>query len=74
MYDLEIDTRSHSCPLPILKAYQTIRTMSDNQVLKIVADTSSEKNFNAFTKSARDTAVLHQESTNETLTLLLRKG
>jgi tRNA 2-thiouridine synthesizing protein A len=73
-HDIEIDTRDQNCPVPILKAYQAIRSLNDNQVLKIVAASSSAKNFTAFAASARNAVLLHNEIANETLTLHIQKG
>lgn len=48
-FDIELDARKLSCPLPILRAKKSLAQMSSGQVLRIIAtDTESPKDFETF--------------------------
>jgi tRNA 2-thiouridine synthesizing protein A len=48
-HDLELDARGLNCPLPILRARNSINQLSSGQVLRIIAtDPGSVKDFEAF--------------------------
>ena len=50
-FDQELDARGLTCPLPILRAKQTLHAMPGGQILKIMAtDPGSVKDFEAFAK------------------------
>ncbi len=50
-FDQELDARGLNCPLPILRAKQTLNTMIGGQILKIIATApGSVKDFEAFAK------------------------
>jgi tRNA 2-thiouridine synthesizing protein A len=50
-FDLLLDARGLNCPLPILRARQSIQKLNSGQVLHIVAtDPGSVKDFEAFCK------------------------
>ena len=50
-FDQELDASGLNCPLPILRAKKAISSLSDGQVLRIVAtDPGSVKDFEAFCK------------------------
>ena len=50
-FDMELDARGLSCPLPILRAKKALAEMTSGQVLKIVAtDPGSIRDFKAFAK------------------------
>jgi tRNA 2-thiouridine synthesizing protein A len=50
-FDLLLDARGLNCPLPILRARQSIQKLNAGQVLHIVAtDPGSVKDFEAFCK------------------------
>jgi tRNA 2-thiouridine synthesizing protein A len=50
-FDLVLDARGLNCPLPILRARQSIQKLNSGQVLHIVAtDPGSVKDFEAFCK------------------------
>ena len=50
-FDQELDASGLNCPLPILRAKKAITSLSDGQVLRIVAtDPGSVKDFEAFCK------------------------
>jgi Predicted redox protein, regulator of disulfide bond formation len=53
-----VDARGLSCPMPILKAAQGIRTVSSGQLIEVVAtDPGSVKDFAAWTRSTGNTLV-----------------
>lgn len=48
-FDIELDARRLSCPLPILRAKKSLSQMVGGQVLRIVAtDKESPKDFEVF--------------------------
>ena len=48
-FDVELDARHLSCPLPILRAKKSLSTMASGQVLKITAtDKGAPKDFQEF--------------------------
>ena len=50
--DERVDAKGLSCPLPIVKTAQAIRTMAAGQVLEVVAtDPGSVKDFAAWSKT-----------------------
>ena len=50
-FDQELDASGLNCPLPILRAKKAITSLSDGQVLRIIAtDPGSVKDFEAFCK------------------------
>ena len=50
-FDQELDARGLNCPLPILRAKNTLNAMTGGQILKIMAtDPGSVKDFEAFAK------------------------
>ena len=50
-FDQELDASGLNCPLPILRAKKAITSLTDGQVLRIVAtDPGSVKDFEAFCK------------------------
>jgi tRNA 2-thiouridine synthesizing protein A len=50
-FQLAIDTRGLSCPLPILRAKKALAQMKSGEVLKVIAtDPGSLRDFKAFAK------------------------
>ena len=50
-FDQELDARGLNSPLPILRAKKSLNSMTDGQILKIMAtDPGSVKDFEAFAK------------------------
>lgn len=48
-FDIEVDAKELSCPLPILRAKKAIANLQQGQVLKVIAtDPGSVKDFAAF--------------------------
>ncbi|MBU0750882.1 MAG: sulfurtransferase TusA family protein [Gammaproteobacteria bacterium] len=59
-FDCEIDTRRDNCPVPVIKAHLTLKSMAPSQVIRILAANDSTRNFEAFARSAHY-QVLHKE-------------
>ena len=54
-YDLLIDVKGLQCPLPLLRARQTLGGMSSGQVLKVVAtDNTTKLSFTSYLKKSGD--------------------
>lgn len=50
-FDLELDAKGLKCPLPLLKAKDTLRSLQSGQILKIIAtDPSSVIDFEVFSR------------------------
>ncbi|WP_455234818.1 sulfurtransferase TusA family protein [Thiogranum longum] len=65
-FDLELDARGLNCPLPILRAKQSIQKLAAGQVLRIVAtDPGSVKDFEAFCKQTGNELVDSVEHSGE---------
>ncbi|MEJ2801236.1 sulfurtransferase TusA family protein [Comamonadaceae bacterium PP-2] len=57
-FDLEVDARGLSCPLPILKAKKALNTLASGQVLRVLAtDRHSTPDFQAFAKQTGHTLI-----------------
>jgi tRNA 2-thiouridine synthesizing protein A len=60
---VKVDATGLSCPLPILKATQAIKSVSTGDLVEIVAtDPGSVKDFEAWAKSTGNTLVEHDAS------------
>lgn len=47
---VELDTSGLRCPMPLLKTKQALRTMSANDILRVITtDAASVRDFKAFT-------------------------
>jgi tRNA 2-thiouridine synthesizing protein A len=52
LIDQRIDARGLSCPMPIVKTAQAVRTMAPGQLLEVLAtDPGSVKDFAAWSKA-----------------------
>lgn len=72
-FDLEIDTRGLTCPLPILRAKKALATLESGAVLKVVStDKSSMRDFEAFAKQTGN-ALLAQHAEGGEFTHFLRR-
>jgi len=73
-FDLELDARGLNCPLPILRARQSIQTLSPGQVLHIIAtDPGSVKDFEAFCKQTGNELLAATQESGE-YSFNIRKG
>ena len=58
MADQVLDVKGMNCPLPILKAKKTLKTMDQNATLEILAtDPGSVADFEAFCRTTGNTMV-----------------
>lgn len=65
MEDKMLDTSGLACPLPLVKARREISDLQPNQVLKVVStDRGSIKDFQGWSKSAKNIEILKQETEN----------
>jgi tRNA 2-thiouridine synthesizing protein A len=72
-FDLEIDTRGLTCPLPILRAKKALATLESGAVLKVVStDKASMRDFEAFAKQTGN-ALLSQSVDGAEFTHFLRR-
>ncbi|GIX06959.1 MAG: hypothetical protein KatS3mg115_1362 [Candidatus Poribacteria bacterium] len=60
--DQELDVRGLQCPMPMVRASQTVRGMESGQVLRVLAtDRGSVPDFQAWAKRDRTIELLKQE-------------
>lgn len=65
-FDQELDARGLNCPLPILRAKKALNSLTDGQVLKIVAtDPGSVKDFEAFASQTGNELLESTEANGE---------
>ena len=69
---LQVDASGLSCPLPILKAAQGIKTLESGQLMEVVAtDPGSVKDFDAWAKSTGN-ALVEQDANAGKFRFVLR--
>lgn len=69
---LKVDASGLSCPLPILKATQGMKTIGSGELLEIVAtDPGSVKDFDAWSK-ATGNALVEQDAVGGKFRFVLR--
>jgi len=62
-FDVELDARGLSCPLPILRAKKALAELGSGQVLKIVCtDPGSSRDFKAFAKQTGNELLAQEEA------------
>jgi TusA-related sulfurtransferase len=72
-FDMELDTKGLSCPLPILRAKKALAELASGQVLKIVCtDPGSIRDFKAFAKQTGN-ELLAQEASEELFIHFLKR-
>ena len=70
---LEVDASGLSCPLPILRAAQGIKTVASGELIEVVAtDAGSVKDFAAWASSTGN-ALVEQDSANGKFRFVLRR-
>ncbi len=73
-FDQELDVRSLSCPLPILKTKKSLAGMASGQLLKIVAtDKGSVKDMLAFANQTGNELLSSSEENGEFIFLVKKK-
>lgn len=72
-YDVEVDARDLSCPMPLLKAKLALNAMPVGAVLKVLAtDAGSQRDFRSFASLAGH-SLLHETVEQAVFTYWLRK-
>ena len=62
----ELDARGLNCPLPILRTKKAINSMTQGQVLRVLAtDPGSVKDFDAFCKQTGNQLVSSEQTGGE---------
>jgi len=73
-FDLELDARGLSCPLPILRTKKALATLHSGQVLRVLAtDPGSVKDFQAFARQTGHTLLASTAAESEFEFFLRRK-
>ena len=73
VYDLLIDVKGLQCPLPLLRAKQTLGDMGPGQILKVVAtDDTTKLSFTSYLKNSGD-ELLKMEDYGEEIHHYIRK-
>ena len=73
-FDVELDARKLSCPLPILRAKESLSQMASGQVLRIVAtDQGSPRDFEEFCRQTGNTLLTSAEQGGEFVFLIRRR-
>jgi len=72
-FDMDLDARGLSCPLPILRTKKALTALQSGQVLRIIAtDPGSVKDFAAFCKQTGH-ELLSQAEANKEFTFFMKK-
>jgi tRNA 2-thiouridine synthesizing protein A len=70
---LKVDASGLSCPLPILRATQGIKTVASGELIEVIAtDPGSVKDFDAWSKSTGNLMV-EQETVGGKFRFVLRR-
>ena len=70
---LKVDASGLSCPLPILKATQAVRTVASGELIEVIAtDPGSVKDFAAWSGSTGN-ALVEQDAANGKFRFVIRR-
>lgn len=73
-FDVELDVRKLSCPLPILRTKKSLATMSSGQVLKVMAtDGGAPRDFADFCSKTGNELLSSSEENGEFVFLIRRR-
>ncbi len=73
-FDMELDARKLSCPLPILRTKKSLSQMSSGQVLRVLAtDPESPKDFEVFCRQTGNELLSSIEENGEFVFLIRRR-
>ncbi|MCF6767805.1 sulfurtransferase TusA family protein [Thiotrichales bacterium 19S11-10] len=73
-YDVLLDLKGLSCPLPILKAKKQLKKMIKGEVLKVLAtDPTALEDFKAFARQSGH-HILDIKNIDQILIFLIQKG
>lgn len=65
-FDDTLDVKGLNCPMPLVKARQTLNKMDVGQVLRVLAtDRGSVKDFQGWAKTAKNIELLEQSQESE---------
>ena len=74
-FDLELDARKLSCPLPILRTKKSLSQMSGGQILRVLAtDPESPKDFVVFCRQTGNELLSSTEENGEFVFLIRRRA
>lgn len=72
-FNLELDVKGLSCPLPILRAKKTLAEMQSGEILRILAtDAGAVRDFTAFAKQTGN-ELIEQKQDGEIFEFYLRR-
>ncbi len=75
LFDVELDARQLSCPLPILRTKKSLAQMAAGQVLKVRAtDKKSPDDFVAFCTQTGNELLSSTQENNEFIFYVRRRG
>lgn len=75
LFDVELDARQLSCPLPILRTKKSLAQMASGQVLKVRAtDKKSPDDFVAFCTQTGNELLSSTQENNEFIFYVRRRG
>ena len=73
-FDVELDARQLSCPLPILRAKKSLSQMAGGQVIRIVAtDNGAPRDFEEFCRQTGNELLSSTEENGEFVFLIRRR-
>ncbi len=73
-HDAVVDARNTFCPMPVIQAFQAIKTLSAGKVLKVLAtDPGSKADFPAWAESTGNHLLRHEEK-DGTFTYWIQKA
>ena len=73
-FDMELDVRKLSCPLPILRTKKSLSQMNSGQVLKVlVTDPESPKDFVVFCRQTCNELLSSDEENGEFIFRIRRR-
>jgi len=73
-FDLELDARKLSCPLPILRTKRSLSQMASGQVLRVLAtDPESSKDFVVFCRQTGNELLFSAKQDGEFVFLIRRR-
>ena len=73
-FDVELNARNLSCPLPILRTKKALAGMTSGQVLKIIAtDNGAVKDMQAFANQTGNTMLSMVEENQEHIFYMQKK-
>ncbi len=73
-FDVEMDARNLSCPLPILRAKKSLSQMTSGQIIRVVAtDKGAPKDFEEFCRQTGNALLSSEKLDGEFVFFLCRR-